>query len=134
MGLNKYKLHEEHARDGVWFSFLAGSELKMRLAYAGPTNKRFQRMRQEALRPYRGIPIEEIPDEEFVEAMAPVAAKALILEWEGARWNDDDPELESTTENKVQVLTSIPGLLSDVIRKAANIDAFRQWEEAKGNS
>lgn len=130
-----YETDESAEREGAWFPY--GGGMEMRLAFAGPGHTAFSAAKSKAERELsrRYGTAAEIPDLEWRKALAPAYADHIVLDWKGVRRKKGEPELPCTRENVIEVLANprYPKLFPKVVRDCANDEAYRALERESGN-
>ncbi len=117
------------------------NDFRVRIARAGGSNKKFGRVLQARLKPYRRqMETETMQDDVAAKIMAEVYADTIILGWvskdkegkflEGVH----DPEgnvVSYSREAVIAILIALPDLFRDIQIQAANASLFRSIEQEK---
>lgn len=115
---------------------------RVRLARMSSENKKFKQKVNELMKPYRKIPIEDIPENKLKEINMKVYCETVILPgtwqtWvvdeestEGGKWVDgieaEDGIIPATSENYRKVLTDLHDVYTHLITEAASPDIYRK--------
>lgn len=126
-------------------------DARITLARAGGSNKRFQKLLREKVRPYkRAIQTEQLPPDKQEEILREVYAEAIVLNWEQKRPDPESGEirwvkgieqeetselLPFTRENILKTFNALPDLFADLQVQAGDFTLFRAAlrEAAEGN-
>lgn len=95
---------------------------------AGGENKKFARVLNAKMKPYRRQLQNGTMDDAVAEKlMAETYAEAVIIGWKDVK-GKDGKKLEFTKENVIQLLTDLPELFKDIQDQANTIANFRKEE------
>lgn len=130
-GLDSYITDEELETGGVWLRFPEGRKICIRRA--GGANKKYLRLAQTAIKPYkRQIERGTMDPDDTNRVMREVYAKTIVTEWEGI--NDaEGAAVPCTVENVVGFFDAFPEIFTEVLENATEMANFaeREIEEAQ---
>jgi len=113
--------------EGVWVPF-PHVEVKVRLARAGGSNKRWEIERERALRPLRRRYKEEgIPDSEVMAALVEPFCSLILKDWEGVK--KDGKPVQCTVANRVALCKQLPDFFAEMMLEAGRLDNYRVVED-----
>lgn len=132
-----FKTDEELESSGVTLNY---GTFKIVVARAGGGNKKYVRVLENKIRPYRrAIQAGTMDDATDRKVMAEVYAEAVILGWSKVEPGENGPketpnvipgrdgeDIPFTKANVVMVLTDLPDLFADIISQAQQVSTFRQ--------
>lgn len=130
-----FKNDETLERNGVLVDY---GPFRVTLARAGGSNKKFERLMEAKVRPYkRAIQTETMDTEKTKEIMREIYADTVILNWEvkveedvytqGIEdLNDETKTVPFNRENVIKTLKALPELFQDLITQAGNASLFRE--------
>ncbi len=118
---------------------------KVTIARAGGMNKRYVKVLEAKVRPFRrALQTETLDSEVGLDILREAYAEAIILKWETQQngkfvigiESPDNEILPFTKENVILTLKNLPDLFTDIQDQASKIATFRQDEKEKaaGNS
>ena len=103
-------------------------EFKIRIARAGGSNKRFERLLRARMKPHRRqFETDTLPEEVATKLMTGVYADAVVLGWEGVK-DEDGKTLAFNRENVIKLFTDLPDLFRDVQAQAGLVSLFKVIE------
>lgn len=111
-------------------------EFRIRIARAGGANKKFAKVLEAKLKPYRRQIANDTLDEEVARRIQIEAyADAIVLGWDDMKGRDGKP-LAFSRDNCIRLFNDLPDLFADVREQSAKVALFRreEIEEAAGNS
>lgn len=126
-------------KDGIILDYGA---FWLRIARAGGANKKFARVLDAKLQPYRRqLQAGTMEDELANRLMAEAYAEAIVLAWGSTEHGDgkmigrDGEAIEFSRENVIRLLLDLPDLFADIQNQAGRVANFRaaQIEDAAGN-
>lgn len=140
-------------KQGIWLDY---SSFRLRIARAGGSNKKFQKLMETRTRPHRiAIKAETFENEQALEILKGIYADAIVLDWEvkvqpeqvegqppvTPVWQrgieaKDGSLLPVNKETIIATFTNLPDLFTDVQEQAATAALFRTQllEDAGKNS
>lgn len=128
---------DREATTGVWRAY--GPKVRLKILRAGGANKRFERIRDNLLKPYRKKLLRGTLDPDTtMDVMRESYARAIVLDWEGV--TDENGELvPCTPENVEELFLQVPALFDEVVEDSTSLATFAEGEaedaeEALGNS
>lgn len=139
-----FKTDTKAEQEGVVIDY--GGSVRITLARAGGSNKRFLRLLRDKARPYkRAISTEQLPPETQEKILRKCYAEAIVLNWEtkvegewrqGIEQPGQSDLLPFTKENVLATFEALPDLFTDLQSQAGDFSLFRQAlrEVAEGNS
>lgn len=142
MGMyDNFKTDPVREEEGV---FLDYGDFRIRVAYAGGTNKKYAKYAEAQLRPLRrAIDSGNLDNERAQPVMRDIYAKTIILGWQrniDGKWVDgiedvDGETIEFNYDNVVRTLTNLPHLFFDIQEQSGKIVNFRaeEMKEELGN-
>lgn len=113
-----------------------GAPIRIRIARAGGANKRFAKVLDRLLRPYkRQLANDQLSDDVAKDVMIQAYADAVVLGWEGVEDREGNP-MSFSRENVVKLFTDLPELFLDVQQQSQKAALFLQdiLEGEQGNS
>ena len=113
-----------------------GAPIRIRIARAGGANKRFAKVLDRLLRPYkRQLANDQLSDDVAKDVMIQAYADAVVLGWEGVGDREGNP-MEFSRENVVKLFTDLPELFLDVQQQSQKAALFLVdiLEGEQGNS
>ena len=128
-----YRTDPEKDTKGVWIEFPAAG-VRLRIARAGITNKRYQAALEKALKPYRRALGKGLMDDDTAKKIVmKVFADTIVMDWEGLEDEDGQP-VEFSAEACFKVFSDLPEFFGDVQGEAQDLAAFREdFEEDSKN-
>jgi len=138
----QFKTDQNAERDGIWIDY---QSFRVRIAYAGGSNKQFQKAMERVARPYRrAIATESLSPEVSEMLLRKVYASAVIKGWETMVDGEFKPGIEqekstvlmkATPEHIEKTLAELPSLFEDLKSQAGSWALFKAAlrEEAAGN-
>ena len=113
-----------------------GAPIRIRIARAGGANKRFAKVLDRLLRPYkRQLANDQLSDDVAKDVMIQAYADAVVLGWEGVEDREGNP-MEFSRDNVVKLFTDLPELFLDVQQQSQKAALFLVdiLEGEQGNS
>lgn len=113
-----------------------GEPIRIKIARAGGANKRFAKVLDRLLRPYkRQLANDQLSDDVAKEVMIQAYADSVVLGWEGVEDRQGNP-MDFTRENVVKLFTDLPELFLDVQQQSQKAALFLVdiLEGEQGNS
>lgn len=129
--------HEKEAKEGVWKDYQGG--IRIRILRAGGTNKKFHRLRNEALRPHQRQFVRGTIDPETVnQILLDVFSRSIVVDWQNVK-DIEGNDVSCTPENVRSLFAAVPDLFDDVQEDANRMANFaleraEQAGETLGNS
>lgn len=130
-GLDNYITDPELETEGVWLKF--PGDRKICIRRAGGANKRYLRLAQTAIKPFkRQIERGTMDPGETDRVMREVYAKSIVSDWEGIDDENGAP-VPCTVENIVAFFNAFPEIFAEVLEYAGEMATFaeREIEEAQ---
>jgi hypothetical protein len=104
-------------------------EFKIHIVRAGGSNKKFSKVLQTKMKPYRRqMDTDTLADGVAEKLLAEAYAESVILNWENVT-DKDGKVLSFTKENVVKLLTDLPELFKDIQEQANKVSLFRAEEK-----
>ena len=120
-----FKTDENLETKGVNLNY---GDFSIRVARAGGANKKYAKVFEAKIRPFRrAIQTDTMDPEVDRRIMAEVYAETVIIGWKGMK-GQDGKELAFNKANVVKVLTDLPDLFADIIGQANQVSVFRADE------
>lgn len=113
-----------------------GEPIRIKIARAGGANKRFAKVLDRLLRPYkRQLANDQLSDDVAKDVMIQAYADSVVLGWEGVEDRQGNP-MDFTRENVVKLFTDLPELFLDVQQQSQKAALFLVdiLEGEQGNS
>ena len=128
-GLESYITDEANESEGVWLKFPGDRRIK--ILRAGGANKRYARIFQQAIKPYkrqldRGSLDADVSD----RIMREVYAKTIVVGWMGIH-DADGNTVAFSQGNVIEFFTAFPEIFTDVIDCAGEMANFQEHEVAE---
>lgn len=142
-----FKTNDELENQGVSLNY---GSFKIVIARAGGSNKKYTKIFEAKIRPYRrAIQAGTLDDATDKRVMAEVYADAVVLGWakidrekqpdgnyvdkvtNGVIPGPDGQDMPFTKANVIKLFTDLPDLFSDVIQQANSVSLFKDEEEAE---
>ncbi len=121
-----FKTDENLETKGVVLNY---GEFNITVARAGGANKKYAKVFEAKIRPYRrAIQAGTLDDMVDRKVMAEVFAESVVLGWEGIK-DEDGVDMKFTKENVVKLFTELPELFADVMAQAKQISTFTADED-----
>jgi len=136
--MEMYKTDTQLESAGVWLQYGEtddGKPIRIRVARAGGSNKRYNKALQAAIRPVqRLVATGNMPIERSTTIVQGVFSRHVILEWENVDI-EDEADVPFTPENAMRLFTVLPGIWEDIQEQASSSAIFRDVvrEEVLGN-
>lgn len=123
-----FKTDEKNETGGIDLDY--GAAGKIRIARAGGNNRKYRKLIDERLKPYRrqlrgGTMDDAVAD----RVIAEVYADSVIIGWEGVV-DENGNALEYNRANVIKLLTDLPDLFKDIQEQAIEVSNFLQAELA----
>lgn len=134
-----FKTDSNLEKDGIKLNY---GPFWIYVARAGGANKKFQKMLEARLKPYRrAIQTETLDESIAATILREVFAEGVVLGWgseqfgEGRMPDDKGKEMPFSVENVIKLFTDLPELYRDVQEQASKVSLFRasNIEEDVGN-
>lgn len=113
-----------------------GAPIRIKIARAGGANKRFAKVLDRLLRPYkRQLANDQLSDDVAKEVMIQAYADSVVLGWEGVEDREGNP-MEFSRDNVVRLFNDLPELFLDVQQQSQKAALFLVdiLEGEQGNS
>lgn len=113
-----------------------GEPIRIKIARAGGANKRFAKVLDRLLRPYkRQLANDQLSDDVAKEVMIQAYADSVVLGWEGVEDREGNP-MEFSRDNVVRLFNDLPELFLDVQQQSQKSALFLVdiLEGEQGNS
>jgi hypothetical protein len=124
----QFKTDENVEKDGVWLQYGLASNGKytsIRIARAGGSNMKYQRLLEKKTKPYRRQLQMDMADEKVIESvLIEVYAEAVILDWENVE-GPDGQMIPFSKENCIKLLRDLPDLFADIREQSTKNALFR---------
>jgi hypothetical protein len=125
-GLDNYVTDRDAELEGVWLQFPEGRKLLIRRA--GGANKRYQRVAQTAIKPYRrALDRGTLDPEDSDRVMREVYSKTIVADWDGIK-DGEGHDVECTPSNIVAFFNAFPEIFADVMDYATELSTFAEQE------
>lgn len=106
------------------FKYELGDESFIMLAFAGVTNKKYQRLLQAKYKKNRGkIKRGNLDADDDREILADVYSQAVVMGWENL--NIGEEPLPYTTDNAKKVLMDYPIFFEEIVQAASDTENFK---------
>lgn len=131
---DKFATDKKAEQEGITLDY--GDGLKIRIARAGGSNTKFEKLVQARLKKYeRQRQLDLLEVETLRPILREVYAEAVVLGWEGVT-NREGETLPFNKENAVKLFEDLPDLFEDIVVQAQKAVLFRQniLEAEAGNS
>jgi hypothetical protein len=138
---NQFSTDPNVEKEGVWLDY---GDFRIRVTYAGETNKKYAKTLETLTRPHRRqIASGNFSNARSMAILYEVYATAVIMDWETAKGDDniiaqtiwekgiqakDGSLLPVTKENIIAVFKALPKLFLDVREQAESVAVFRADE------
>lgn len=113
-----------------------GAPIRIKIARAGGANKRFAKVLDRLLRPYkRQLANDQLSDDVAKDVMIQAYADSVVLGWEGVEDREGNP-MEFSRDNVVRLFNDLPELFLDVQQQSQKAALFLVdiLEGEQGNS
>lgn len=133
----QYDTNRNKEKDGVWFNFGPGEngDIRIKIARAGGSNKKFLRVVDRVTRPHRrAIDTEKIDPELLTRLNCEALAESVVLDWENVTDRDGN-SLPCTKANVEKILMDLPDLYRDIMKFSQDMKNYQDAavEVEKGN-
>lgn len=131
---DKFATDKKAEQEGITLDY--GDGLKIRIARAGGSNTKFEKLVQSRLKKYeRQRQLDLLEIETLRPILREVYAESVVLGWEGVT-NREGEVLPFNKENAVKLFEDLPDLFEDIVVQAQKAVLFRQniLEAEAGNS
>lgn len=131
MGIyDAYETDSTSESEGVWTPFpAAGPSVKVKLARAGGSNRRWAAEREKVLRPIRkSFKGADLPEGVLMDALVVPFCKILLLDWEGVTDREGVP-LECNQGNKLKICADLPDFYEEMLGESGSMDKFKVIED-----
>jgi len=120
----KFATDGKAEQDGIILDY--GDGMEIRIARAGGSNTKFEKLVQKKLRPYdRQRQLDILETAVLRPVMREVYAEAVVLGWSGVTTREGEP-LPFTKENAIKLFTDLPDLFDDIVVQSQKASLFRQ--------
>jgi hypothetical protein len=125
----QFETDKECEQKGVWLPVGVnedGSKAMIRIARAGGSNQKYQKVLEVRTKPYRRMIQNDILEVKVAdEVMVEVFADAVVLAWEGILDREGKP-IPFSRENVVKLFKELPDLFNDVREQSTKSALFRK--------
>jgi len=131
---DKFATDKKAEQEGIILDY--GDGLKIRIARAGGSNIKYEKLVQAKLRKYeRQRQLDLLDIDTLRPILREVYAEAVVLGWEGVTDRDGN-EIPFTKANAIKLFEDLPDLFEDIVVQAQKAALFRQniLEAEAGNS
>lgn len=129
---DQFKTNEKLEQEGILVDY---GSFRVRIARAGGSNKKFQKIAEAKLKPYRrALQTETMDNERSMEILREVYAEAVVLAWETKvddKWKSgiegsDGEIMPFNTGNVLKTFNALPDLFTDIKDQADRAALFRE--------
>lgn len=113
-------------RDGIWIDY---GTFKVKVAYAGGANRRYNKRMEELTRPHRrAILNDAFPKESQVDLLKQAVAETVILGWEGVE--DNGVPVPFSPAAALDLFRKYEKFFEDILQQAQSFANFREEDRA----
>jgi len=130
---DQFKTSPELEQNGIVIDY---GSFRVRVARAGGTNKRFQRLLEAKIKPYRrAMATDTMDNDRGMEILREVYAEAVVLDWEtkvdgkfekGIDNPDGGKLLPFNAKNVLATFNNLPDLFTDIKEQSDKAALFRE--------
>lgn len=101
-------------------------EFQIKIARAGGSNKRFEKILEQHTRSYRRskIDLDQLPRPVMEKVLHRVYAEGVVLGWQGVKDREGN-DMPYSIDNCIKLFQDLPDLWADVVNQATSIANFK---------